>query len=85
MSVNEQNQQIQDLLVKYFVSGNSAQKELANKIAGVMLNHIPKAVAWRYRFVDYEEGPGIWQVTNHEAHVRVLAQSKHCEIQELYA
>lgn len=40
-------------------------------------------VAWRYRYVDPEEGPGVWQVTTDARDVAVVGGMSNYEVQQL--
>jgi len=84
MSIIKQNQDIQDLLVERFINGSAIEKSLCNKVAGIMLDNIPKVVCWRYRRDNEVEGKGIWQYTDDEHHAKLLIESKAYEIEELY-
>lgn len=84
-SVMAQYGEMIDLLVKHSTEGSDEVKAVCQEIASIMIRNPSVTVAWRYRFIDCLEGPGLWRFTDDQREIQILANSNSYEIQELYA
>lgn len=85
MNVMTRHTEMIDLLVKNYAEGSDDVKDLCQQISSIMIRNPSVTVAWRYRFIDSIEGPGLWRFTDDQREVQILANSNSYEIQELYA